>query len=114
MIYRIEDYQATKPVTEDAMADCMFDSAGVFGDEVYAVLVTFAMQQVYDRYSVWFRLTRGEYDAFPHNRDALLPLMDENSPRILLRRGGMSRSITAFDSNLLGPTPLGHVSEAKR
>ena len=92
------------------MAYCMIHGAGVFGDEIYAAEVTFAMQQVYDRYYVWVRLTREEYNAFPGNCDTLRPMMEESN-RILLRRGGYCKDITAFDSSLLGPAPLGSVKK---
>ena len=109
MIYRIEDFRMTKPMHEPAMAHCMIHGAGVFGDEIYAAEVSFAMQQVYDRFYVWVRLTRDEYDAFPGNRDILRPLMEESS-RILLRHGGLYKDIAAFDSTL----PGSDVKEMKR
>ena len=49
MIFHKEDFHMTKPVREPHMAYCMIHGAGVFGDEVFAAVVTFAMQQVYDR-----------------------------------------------------------------
>ena len=107
MIFHKEDFHMTKPVREPHMAYCMIHGAGVFGDEVFAAEVTFAMQQVYDRYYVWVRLTRNEYDAFPDNLDALRPLMEESS-RILLSHGGLCQDITAFDSDLLKTAPLGN------
>ena len=113
MIYHIEDFRMTKPMHESQMAYCMIHGAGVFGDEVYAAEVSFAMQQVYDRYNVWVRLTRDEYNAFPGNRDTLRPLMEESN-RILLRRGGFCKDITFFDSGLLGPAPQGNVKDMKR
>lgn len=113
MVYRKEDFHMTKPVRNPYMAYCMIHGAGVFGNEVFAAEVTFAMQQVYDRYYVWVRLTRDEYDAFPGNRDTLHPLMEESS-RILLSHGGFCKDITAFDSDSLGPAPLGNMKEIKR
>ena len=110
MIYHIEDFHMTKSWHEPSMAYCMIGGAGVFGNEVFAAEVTFAMQQVYDRYYVWIRLTEDEYNAFPANRDALRPLMEEGS-RILLSRGGLCKDITAFDSDLLGRAPLGSVKK---
>ena len=105
MIYRIEDFRMTKPVA-DSPGYCMIQGAGVFGDEVCAARVSFAMQQVYDRYFVWVRLTGDEYRAFPANLETLRPLMNEER-RVLLSHGGWSRDIAAFDSDLLGPAPLG-------
>ena len=113
MIYHIEDFRMTKPMHESQMAYCMIHGAGVFGNEVYAAEVSFAMQQVYDRYYVWVRLTRDEYNAFPGNRDTLRPLMEENN-RILLRHGGLYKDIKFFDSGLLGPAPQGNVKDMKR
>ena len=110
MIYRMADYQAAKLGEQPQMSYCMIHSAGTFGNEIYAALVSFAMQQVYDRYYVWIRLTEDEYNAFPANRDALRPLMEERS-RILLSRGGLCKDITAFDSDLLGRAPLGSVKK---
>ena len=113
MIYRMADYQAAKLGEQPQMSYCMIHSAGTFGNEIYAALVSFAMQQVYDRYEAIFRLTREEYDAFPGNRDTLLSQLTEHSPRILLSHGGMTQDITAFDSDLLGPAPLGSLKESK-
>jgi len=96
LIYHKEDFRLTKPACEPEMAYCMIEGAGVFGDEVFAAKVSFALQQVYDRYYAYARLTRDEYSAFPGNLDALRPLMEDSS-RILL-----TYNITAFDSDLLG------------
>ncbi len=86
----------------------MIHGLGVFGNEVFAADVSFAMTQVYDRYEAFIRLTKDEYNAFPGNWDALRTLMADSS-RILLTYGGMGRAITAFDSDLLGSAPLGSV-----
>ena len=108
MIYHKEDFRLTKPAREPDLQYCMIHGLGVFGNEVFAADVSFAMMQVYDRYEAYVRLTKDEYDAFPDNWEALRPLMDDSS-RILLTYGGIGRDITAFDSDLLGPAPLGSV-----
>lgn len=108
MVYRVEDFRKTKPFHEPDLAYCIIHGAGVFGDEIYAAEVSFAMQQVYDRYYVWVRLTRDEYNAFPGNLDTLRPLMEESN-RVLLCRGSVYQDIAAFDSSLLGSAPQGNV-----
>ena len=113
MIYRKEDFRLTKPFREPSMARCMMDGAGVFGDDIYAIQASFAVQQVYDRYAVWIRLTEREYRAFPRNRDALLPLLEDDS-RLLLSRGSPGKDVTAFDADRLGPAPLGTASGMTR
>ena len=110
MIYRIEDFRMTKPVREPHLSYCMIHGAGVFGEEIYAAEVSFAMQQVYDRYYAWVRLTRDEYNAFPDNRDALRPLMEESS-RLLLCHGSIYHDIAAFDSSMPESAPPGHVKK---
>ena len=86
----------------------MIQGLGVFGNDIFAANVSIAISQVYDRYEAYVRLTRDEYDAFPGNWDALRPLMHDSS-RVLLTSGAMGNDITAFDSELLEPAPLGSV-----
>ena len=113
MIYQKEDFRLTKTARETHLAYCMIHGLGVFGNEVFAANVSFAIQQVYDRYEAYVRLTKEEYNAFPGNLDALRPLMEDSS-RILLTYGDMGKDITAFDSDLLGPAPLGKVKKTEQ
>ena len=106
MIYKDSDFRETKTVRGKTLQKTMISGVGVFGDEVYAAAASVAMQQVYDRYYVWVRLTKAEYDAFPKNLETIRSLIDDKK-RVLLSYLSMSGDIRSFDSDLLGPEPLG-------
>lgn len=106
MIYRKEDYRKTKSAQDSGMQRISVEDAGVFGEDIYAARVSEAMQQVYDRYYLWIRLTRKEYDGFPGNLETIRSLAEDRS-RILLTYGSWTADIQSFDSELPGPAPTG-------
>ena len=113
MVYRTEDFKITKTIREPSLQKTMINGAGVFGNEVYAASASVAMQQVYDRYYAWIRLTKAEYDAFPGNLEAIRALFDDKK-RILLTHFSMMGDVNSFDSDLLGPEPLGTKESLKK
>ena len=106
MIYKESDFRQTKAAYDNSLQRTLICGVGVFGDEVYAASASVAIQQVYDRYWVWVRLTKAEYDAFPNNLETIRSLIDDEK-RLLLTYRSMRPDIKSFDSDLLGPEPLG-------
>ena len=64
MIYKESDFRQTKAAYDNSLQRTLICGVGVFGDEVYAASASVAIQQVYDRYWVWVRLTKASYGLY--------------------------------------------------